>query len=93
MVYQNSSELYVLLQSTNVLTQQTLHTLLKIFTPLITHKVKKLSQVLSQVKLSTTVLQKYQILLSFVITLFTVIVELKHRRHITSTSLLILTIS
>lgn len=93
MVYQNSSELDVLLQSTNVLTQQPLHTLLEIFTTLLTHKAEKLSQVLSQIELSTTVLQEYQILLSFVITLFTVIVELKHRRHITSTSLLILTVS
>lgn len=72
------SEFYVLLESSDILAQEALQAFLEIFIPLLVQVVEKLGEVLREVELDRTVLQKDQVVFSLVVALLSVVVELQH---------------
>ena len=72
------SAFYVLLESSDILAQEALQAFLEIFIPLLVQVVEKLGEVLCEVELDRTVLQKDQVVFSLVVALLSVVVELQH---------------
>lgn len=83
------SELYVLLQNTHVLTQQSLYALPEVFSSALEQELEEVGQVLSEVELGRTVLQENEVLLRFVVAFLSIVVELEHCRHVAGAALLV----
>lgn len=90
--YEASIQINILLQSLDILLEDTFETLLEVVFLILNQVIKKFYEVICQYEMSRRILQEHQILLCRLIAFLTVVVKLQHRAHVTCTALLVLSV-